>query len=205
MRGSSERSSAQLIGGSFWLIRFVSSTYTTKAEGFLRTCSVCFQAAATGRPSIIISTIMHSMQSASNSESTIIKPRLRPTSTQSRCRRTVWEMLLLHGRIQKTYGDYDPSVHTSFGGNLMRLFPMAIGRLNYLTQDYNDETVPPTDISNGLVWSMLDRSQGFARAGVGRINVSISVYCWAILFTQSRNGISILGDGAQSMFIHSLQ
>ena len=56
-------------------------------------------------------------------------------------------------------------------------------------------------------WSMfiLDKSNGFTRPGVERINESIRTYCWAILGSQSQVKSDILGVGsafdAQKQFL----
>lgn len=87
-----------------------------------------------------------------------------------------------------TYGNYDPN-HNKFDGAL----DSSGGRLNYISQD-TDPTIP-ADITNGFVWSMLDKSQGFTRAGVERINDSVRTYAWAILGAQGQTRTSILGVG----------
>ena len=48
-------------------------------------------------------------------------------------------------------------------------------------------------------WSkfILDKSNGFTRPGVERINESIRTYCWAILGSQSQIKSDILGVGSE--------
>ncbi|KAL4225262.1 hypothetical protein ACF0H5_015950 [Mactra antiquata] len=61
------------------------------------------------------------------------------------------------------------------------------------------------------VWTtfILDKSNGFTRAGVERINESIRTYCWAILGSQSQTRTDILGSGtvfdAQKQFLSNVE
>lgn len=97
-----------------------------------------------------------------------------------------------------TYGYYSPN-RDSFSSEL----DSEKGRLDYLSQE--DNYITKQEISNGFVWSMLDKSQGFTRAGVERLNDSIRSYTWALLGTQVQTRTSVLGGGpaldAQKQFV----
>ena len=86
----------------------------------------------------------------------------------------------------------------------------AFGRLEYISKDavnsafaklwepfYSHTNVKflPMDLENGYVWSMLEKSDGFTRGGVERINDSIRAYAWAILGAQGQSRASVLGAG----------
>lgn len=58
--------------------------------------------------------------------------------------------------------------------------------IEYLTQG---------DVSNGFVWCMLDKGQGFTKAGIERLNDSIRTYAWSILGSQNLTRTSVLGVG----------
>lgn len=66
-----------------------------------------------------------------------------------------------------------------------------------------------SDVTDGWVYSMLDKSQGFTEVGVRRINDSIRAYVWAILGAQSSMRTSIVGTGtafdAQDDFLAKIQ
>ena len=51
---------------------------------------------------------------------------------------------------------------------------------------------------HGNAWStfILDKSNGFTRPGIERINASIHIYCWAILDSQSQVKLGIHGVGS---------
>lgn len=105
------------------------------------------------------------------------------------------------GHYSITYGSYNND--TSFRGH-----PNSVhGRLNFLCQDPNDTT--GQEVTNGFVWAMLDKSQGFTRAGVERLNDSIRVYAWAVLGAQSQTRTPIIGAGpafdAQKQFANKVE
>ena len=86
-------------------------------------------------------------------------------------------------------------------GSSMCSFPVKKVHIDYIEQD---------DLINDM-WSIfiLDKSNGFTRAGIERINDSIRTYCWAILGSQSQTRTDILGTGtasdAQKQFLNLVE
>lgn len=76
---------------------------------------------------------------------------------------------------------------------------------NTLKVDY----IAQEGVENGFAWCMLDRSVGFTREGVVRINESIRAYAWGILGAQDQTRTSILGVGrafdAQKQFAANVE
>lgn len=73
----------------------------------------------------------------------------------------------------------------------------------------NDSIIHTVDIS--LAWStfILDKSEGFTKAGIECINESIKTYVWALLGAQSQTRVDILkigtGFDAQKQFLANVQ
>ena len=63
------------------------------------------------------------------------------------------------------------------------------------------------DISGA--WTMFDKSEGFSKAGVERLNDSIRTYVWTILWAQSQTRSEILEPGtgfdAQKQFLANIE
>lgn len=65
------------------------------------------------------------------------------------------------------------------------------------------------DISMAWTTFILDKSEGFTKAGIERINESIKIYVWALLGAQSQTRVEILkvgtGFDAQKQFLENVQ
>ena len=93
---------------------------------------------------------------------------------------------------------YQPLKGFSYGAHQMSFTEYNKGTLHidYISQQHR-------------AWStfILDKSNGFTRPGVERINESIRTYCWAIIGSQSQIKSDILGVGsafdAQKQFLRT--
>ena len=65
------------------------------------------------------------------------------------------------------------------------------------------------DISSAWTTCVLDKSEGFTQAGVGRLNDSIHTYVWAILGAQAQTRSNILKTGtgfdARTQFLANIE
>jgi len=58
-----------------------------------------------------------------------------------------------------------------------------------------------------MAWTtfIINKSEGFTKAGVERINESIRMFVWSVLVAQSQTRVNILGFDAQKQFLANIQ
>ena len=100
---------------------------------------------------------------------------------------------------------------TRTGYQLLKGFSYDAHQMTFTQYNVGKLHIDYISQQHGNAWStfILDKSNGFTRPGVERINDSIRTYCWAILGSQSQIKSDILGIGSafdvQKQFLANIE
>ena len=106
------------------------------------------------------------------------------------------------GYIPAYYGGEDPNHYNSARMSFTKQTTNSVLHVDFIKQDAPDADKAWTKF-------ILDKSEGFTRSGVERLNDSIRIYVWAILGAQAQTRTGILGTGtafdAQKKFLANVE